>query len=131
MKTQKIILQVLAVLFIFGGVVRLLVNQDTFEIFGMGNLWSGHPYFIYIYRVLGAFVMLTGLVLFSLSRNIQRHLEVLQMMLWGFLLVGIVMALAGYFSGIHPFFYIPDFVFCFFLAGLMYWVCQCSKETGS
>jgi peptidoglycan/LPS O-acetylase OafA/YrhL len=95
----------------------------------MGGLWSDHRYFLYIYRVLGAFVILTGLLLYSMGRNIRKNRAVLQTLQWGFVLVGVVMVLAGYFSGLHPFFYIPDFVFCFFIAGLLYWVNH-GKATG-
>ena len=113
MKKQKIILQIIALTMIFGGVVRLLANETTFEIFKMGNLWVDDKYFIYIYRVLGAFVILIGLLFFSISKNIQKNINVLNAMKYGLILVGTIMAIAGYHIKLPFVYYFPDFIFCY------------------
>jgi len=69
---NKTILRIIAIMFIFGGVVRLFANQYLFEAFGMDSLWPGHPYFIYIYSVLGAFVILTGLIVCAITFNMKK-----------------------------------------------------------
>lgn len=120
MKKQKIILQIIALILIFGGVVRLLANEATFEIFKMGNLWVDDKYFIYIYRVLGAFVILTGFLFFSISRNIEKNVNVLNTMKWGLILVGTTMAIAGYHIRLPFLYYSPDFIFCYAISFYLY-----------
>ena len=101
---------------VFGGLVRLFANEVTFEIFGMKNLWVDHKYFIYIYKVLGSFVILTGLLIFSISRNIEKNLDVFNTMKWGLIIIGTTMTIAGYYVGLPLLFYAPDFIFCFVIA---------------
>lgn len=131
MKKQRIILRTLAVLLILGGVTRLFADEIIFEFCGMKDLWVSHPYFVYIYKVLGAFVILTGLLFAAISRKIRRNLNVLRTLQWGFVFVGIVMAVAGYLSQLHLIFYAPDFVFCFVIAFLIYRVVHHYKKTVS
>ena len=73
MKKQKVILQIISLMLVFGGLVRLFANEAAFEIFGMKNLWIDQKYFIYIYKILGSFVILTGLLIFSISKNIANN----------------------------------------------------------
>ncbi len=120
MKHRKKILQIISLLFIFGGIVRLFANKKVFEIFLMKNLWVEHSYFIYIYRVLGAFVILTGLILYTVSGNIKKYLSLLNALTWGFILVGLVMTVAGYLLRLPLIFYLPDFIFCFIISGFFY-----------
>ena len=129
MKKQKIILQILALMFVMGGLVRLFANEFTFEIFGMKDLWVDHKYFIYIYRVLGAFVILTGLLLFSISRSIENNLHILNTMKWGFLIIGMTMTIAGYYIRLPLLFYVPDFIFCFALAFYIHTIINSIKIT--
>lgn len=103
-------------MFIFGGLVRLFATEVTFEIFGMKNLWVDHKYFIYIYRVLGSFVIFTGLLIFSVSRSIENYSNVLNTMKWGLIIIGTTMTIAGYYVRLPLLFYAPDFMFCFAIA---------------
>ncbi len=116
MKNRKIILQIVSLMLVFGGVVRLFATETTFEIFVIENLWVDHKYFIYIYRVLGAFVILTGLLFFSIARNIEKNLNILNTMKWGLILVGTTMAIAGYHIRLPLLYYAPDFIFCYAIA---------------
>ena len=120
MKKYKLILRTIAIMFIFGGVVRLFANQYLFEAFGMNSLWSDHPYFIYIYRVLGAFVILSGLMVYAITFIKREDRRLINAMAYGFLLTGLTMAISGYFSGIHIGFYITDFLFCFIVAFFLF-----------
>ena len=116
MKNEKVILQIIALMLVFGGLVRLFANENIFEIFGMNDLWVDHMYFNYIYRVLGAFVIFAGLLFFSVSRNIEKNINVLNVMKWGFIIIGTVMTIAGYYVQLPLLYYAPDFLFCFAIA---------------
>lgn len=114
------LLRVIAALFVLGGLVRLFANQALFEIFRMETLWAGHPYFLYVYKVLGAFVILTGMIIYVISFRLQEQKNLLSALSYGFILIGLVMALTGYMAGLPLVFYIFDFIFCFILAFIFY-----------
>lgn len=116
------VLKTLALLFMFGGIIRLFANEDLFRLFYMQDLWSDHPYFLYIYRVLGAFVLMTGLFIFGISKNIEGHAALIPFVKWGFLVIGCTMLATGYFVGLHWLFYVFDFIFCFGLAGYFHFI---------
>lgn len=119
MKKQRIILRTLAVLLILGGMTRLFADEIIFDFFGMKALWVNHPYFVYIYKVLGAFVILIGFLFFAVSNKIRRNLNVLKTLQWGFLFVGVVMGVAGYLSQLNLVFYAPDVFFCLVISILI------------
>lgn len=116
--TQQVILQVLSVFIVLGGFVRLVANQQTFQSFTIAELWVSHPYFVYIYRVLGAFVVLVGVTTFVISRDFVRYARILRV--WGFcfLLVGCVMLIMGYLMHLSFLHYAIDFIFAFIIAVL-------------
>ena len=116
MKKLKSILQIISMMLIFGGLVRLFANKAAFEIFGMKNLWIEQKYFIYIYKVLGSFVILTGLLFFSISKNIENNLNVLNIMKWGLIIIGITMTISGFYLRLSLLLFAPDFIFCFAIA---------------
>jgi hypothetical protein len=114
------LLRVLGALFILGGLVRILANQALFETMLMGHLWSDHPYFLYVYKVLGAFVILTGLIIYGISFRPEAQKNILSALIYGLILIGLIMAITGYMAGLSPFFYVLDFIFCFILAFIFY-----------
>jgi len=116
MGNKKKVLMIISLMLMFGGIVRLFANETLFEIFGMKNLWIDHNYFMYIYKVLGAFVILTGLIFFTISKNLEKNLNILNTMKIGLIIVGIVMLTSGYFIKLPILFYAPDFIFCFVIA---------------
>jgi hypothetical protein len=115
----KRLLQVIAITLVAGGSVRLFANRTLFERFGIGEVWIEQPYALYIYRVLGAFVILVGIVAFMMARNPERYSRLLVALALGFILVGIVMLAAGSMLGLPLRFYLPDPIYCFAFAGLM------------
>lgn len=117
---KSLILKVIAVLFILGGAVRLIANRATFQSFLIGQLWSSHPYAIYIYRVLGAFVIFVGTSLFIAAQNPKQYAVLLKIWSFGFAFVGVVMLLAGMLLRLSVMHYAPDFVFCFIIAIVLY-----------
>jgi hypothetical protein len=110
------IMRVFGYLFLFGGIVRLLADETVFNLFHLHGAWSEHAYFIYIYRVLGAFVILTGLVILQVSRDPGKHRETMQVLMWGFVVTGGVMLSTGILTGLTYYLFIPDALFAFFLA---------------
>lgn len=128
MKNQKVILQIISLMLVFGGLVRLFAGEGVFEIFGMKNLWTDHTFFIYIYRVLGSFVILTGLLIFSISRSIENNLAILNTMKWGLIIIGTTMTIAGYSLKLPLLFFTPDFIFCFAIAFYMHIILNSRKS---
>ncbi len=110
----------MAVLFIFGGIVRIVATSGLFSVLGMEDLWVDHAYFIYIYKVLGGFVILTGLLLWSLAGKAGEWVGGLRMMKWGMGIVGFVMLAAGWRSGLDVRFFLIDVVFSWLVAVLLY-----------
>ena len=113
-----VLLKICAVFIVFGGLVRLVATQQTFQSFMIDELWVSHPYFVYVYRVLGAFVILVGITLFLISQDPVRYARILRV--WGicFLLVGCVMLVAGYFLKLSILHYSVDAIFVFIIAVL-------------
>jgi hypothetical protein len=122
------IFQIIAFLFILGGVVRLFANKALFAIFQMEKLWTDHLYFIYIYRVLGAFVIFTSIILFMISKNLKQYTALLPGLSVGFLIIGLVMLISGRLLNLPLIFYVLDFLFCFLIAWLFYDMRDRSKK---
>lgn len=118
--TKKIIFRILSILFIFGGAARLFANRQVFRSFLIEELWSPHIYFVYIYRVLGAFVLFVGFTLFIISKDPSHYAKIIKTWSLGFLLIGMVMLFAGYFLRLSLIYYTPDFIFCFILATIFF-----------
>lgn len=127
---RRAILRFFSLLVIFGGLVRLVANRSTFQSFLIGELWTSHPYFIYIYRLLGAFVLLIGVTLFIIASDPEKYALVLRT--WGisFFVIGVLMLFAGYFVRLSLVHYLPDFAFCF-IVGFVCMVVGKRRSEGS
>jgi hypothetical protein len=112
--------RILACLFVLGGIVRVFATRKLFVAFGIGGLWVDHAYFIYIYKVLGAFVILTGLVLWPLAGEGGECRKSIRMMTWGMVIVGLVMLAAGLSVGLPPLFYLIDVAFAWIVALVLF-----------
>ncbi|KPK72281.1 hypothetical protein AMJ87_05220 [candidate division WOR_3 bacterium SM23_60] len=112
----QIILKVVSVLITVGGAVRLVANKQTFQSFLIGELWVDHSYFVYIYRVLGAFSVFVGITVFCVAQDPAQYSRLFKV--WGlcFLFIAIVMFLAGYFLHMSFVHYGFDFAFCVLIA---------------
>jgi hypothetical protein len=119
MSKRKILL-IISLLFILGGMVRLLANEDIFRFFGMGHLWSGVPFFIYIYRLLGIFVIWAGIVLFVCSKDIIRYRGIIRGSILALLLFFLVSLLTGISVGLELKFFLVDSLFSLFLIFVLY-----------
>ncbi|MDH4210899.1 MAG: hypothetical protein OEV79_05575 [candidate division WOR-3 bacterium] len=118
-KAPQLILKIISVLIMFGGGVRLFAERKIFESFLIDELWSSHPYFIYIYRVLGGFVVSAGVMLFTIARDPIRYEKSLQVSGFCFSFIACVMFLSGLLLKMSFLHYAFDFVFCLITA----WVC--------
>ena len=98
--------------------MRLVANRITFQSFLIEELWVSHPYFIYIYRVLGAFVLLAGVTLFIMASDPDRYSVIMKAWGIGFLVICIIMFSAGWLAHLSFMHYLPDFSFCF-VVGLL------------
>jgi hypothetical protein len=119
MSKRKILL-IISLLFILGGMVRLLANEDIFRFFGMDHLWSGVPFFIYIYRLLGIFVIWAGIVLFVCSKDIIRYRGIIRGSILALLLFFLVSLLTGISVGLELKFFLVDSLFSLFLIFVLY-----------
>jgi hypothetical protein len=115
----KRLLQVVGVTLLVGGGVRLFANRALFELVGLGDVWIDQAYGLYIYRVLGAFVVFVGIVVIMIASDPERYRLMLSGLAAGFLLVGVVMVVAGSVLALPPRFYLPDPLYCFAVAGLI------------
>ena len=113
---QQVLLKIFSVFVVLGGLVRLVANQETFRSFMIGELWVSHPYFVYVYRVLGAFVILAGVTMFVMSQDPVRYARILRV--WGFcfLLVSCVMIVAGFLLSLSLLHFAIDAVFALIVA---------------
>ena len=117
--TKKRLLLIISLLFMLGGIVRLFANQSTFGAFQMAHLWSGDPFFVYIYRLLGVFVVWMGILLFVASRDIIRYRGIIRGSILGLLLFFIVSLWTGLATGLGLHYFLVDSIFSLFLAALL------------
>ena len=93
--TKKKALLIISLLFMLGGVGRLVANESIFRIFAMEHLWLGDPFFLYIYKLLGVFVLWMGILLFVSSRDVIRYRGIIRGSILGLLLFFVVSLLTG------------------------------------
>jgi uncharacterized membrane protein len=119
MNYKKGMLVVAAVTLLGGGITRILATRALFELLSIGDLWPEQPYALYIYRALGGFVVLAGIVLLALARSPERYCTVFKAYSLSFLIIGVVMIASGLSLGLPLSRYLPDPLYCFVLAGLL------------
>jgi hypothetical protein len=119
-KMKKNVLIIIAVLLMLGGVVRIFANRTLFQMFAMEQLWQDHPFFIYIYKLFGVFVLWIGLIFYLCAKDLQKHRSIVRGSIIGLLLFFIVSLLTGILTGLEVPFFIVDSIFALFLAVLLY-----------
>ncbi len=115
---KRSMLFIVSILLILGGVVRILATKTLFDLFLMGELWIEHPFFIYIYRLLGAVIVWLGIVLLICSKDLLRYRAVIQGSIIGAALFFATSFLTGFLSGLQMRFFIVDGIFALFLVFL-------------
>ena len=119
MNKAKILL-IVSIAFLMGGIVRLFANESLFRIFEMGHLWSGEPFFIYIYKLLGVFVIWVGIILFICSKDVIRYRKIIIGSILGLALFSLVSLLTGLATGLGLQFFLVDSIFSLLLIALLY-----------
>jgi hypothetical protein len=114
------ILSIIGLLLMLGGIVRFVANQSIFRIFGMEHLWSGGPFFIYNYRLLGVFVLWVGIILFICSGDLIRYRGIIRGAILGLFLFFVISLWAGLSVGLEFKYFLVDSIFALFLVGLLY-----------
>jgi hypothetical protein len=117
---RVIMLRVVAATLLLGGIVRIVATQALFDTFGIGELWMQTPYSAYIYRVLGGFVLLSGILLMAVSGAPEKYSRLLKAYALGFAVIGVVMLVAGLGSGLPSRHFLPDPVYCFLISALLW-----------
>jgi len=118
--TKKKALLIISLLFMLGGVGRLVANESIFRIFAMEHLWLGDPFFLYIYKLLGVFVLWMGILLFVSSRDVIRYRGIIRGSILGLLLFFVVSLLTGLSVGLKLQYFLVDSIFSLILVLLLY-----------
>lgn len=100
--------------------MRLLANESIFRVFEMEKLWSGEPFFIYVYRLLGVFVIWTGIILYICSRDVVKYRSIIIGSILALALFFVVSLLTGFAVGLEFRFFLVDSIFSLFLIILFY-----------
>lgn len=114
------ILLITSIAFLIGGIVRVLANETVFRVFRMEHLWSREPFFIYIYKLLGVFVIWVGIILFICSRDVVRYRSIIIGSMIGLALFSVVSLFTGFFTGLGLQFFLVDSIFALFLVFVFY-----------
>jgi hypothetical protein len=114
-RTKSLILRLISIFFILGGVVRLFATEWVFKLFNMQHLWSGDPFFIYIYKVLGVFVLWIGFLLFIISKDILKYRSVIRGSILALVIFFLVSLLTGIVTHLGVQYYLVDSFFALFL----------------
>ena len=117
---KKNVLLIISLLFMLGGIVRLFANESIFGMFQMAHLWTGDPFFIYIYKLLGAFVLWVGVMLFVSSKDVIRYKGIIRGSILGLLLFFVVSLWTGLATGLGLQYFLVDSIFSLFLVVLLY-----------
>lgn len=119
MKKRKILL-IISILFLVGGIGRLVANEGIFRFFRMEHLWSGDPFFIYIYKVLAVFVIWIGIILFICSKDIGRYRNLIIGSILALALFLVVSLVTGLVVGLGLRYFLVDSIFSLFLIIVFY-----------
>ena len=117
---KRRILLIISLAFLVGGIGRLVANEGVFRIFRMEHLWSGEPFFIYIYKLLGVFVIWMGIVLFVCSKDVVKYRSIIRGSILALLLFFVVSLLTGFITGLGLKFFLVDSIFSLLLVVLFY-----------
>jgi hypothetical protein len=117
---RVVLLRIVAVTLLLGGTVRIFASRTLFRSFGIESLWTDTPYAIYIYRALGGFVVLSGVVVMMVSAAPAGQARLLKGCALGFALIGVVMVVAGVTSGLALRHFLVDPIYCFVVAVLLW-----------
>lgn len=116
MRTKKIILQILGILLILLGTVRIFASEATFTFFNYSEYWFSDIFLQYLFRATGGFILFHGFILYNISRELIRFRSLLGPYAFALLVVGSVMLVIGYLSFLPIWLYVSDAIICYFIA---------------
>jgi hypothetical protein len=119
---RSITLLVISIIFFIGGIGRLLANECWFKFFRMEHLWSGEPFFIYLWKLLGVFVIWIGIFLFVASKDVVKYKEIIKGSILGLALFFVVSLLAGFITGLGLQHFLVDSIFSLFLIIILFMI---------
>ncbi|MFP4469581.1 MAG: hypothetical protein ACLFPE_02785 [Bacteroidales bacterium] len=117
---MPILIRIFSILMITGGVVRIFAGERLFVMCGIGHLWIGNAYGLYIYRVLGAFVIFAGATVYLAAGDLHRYRKMIRLWIFLLILTGVTMLISGISSRIFWIYTLPDYLFMFVLALLLF-----------
>lgn len=119
--SKAALLRFVAVTLLVGGTFRVFATRSLFRAFGIGDLWMQTPYAMYIYRILGGFVILSGILLMVVSGSPQSNRRLLKGYALGFAVIGAVMLVTGLTSVLPLRYYLSDPVYCFLVVAVFWY----------
>ncbi len=111
MKIKEIVLKTFAYLLILGGIIRIFATQSTYYTLRIGYFWVQNDYFIFINRIMGGLILLTGFLFLSVARDLVRFKYILGAYSLGLLVLVSIIAFSGYMLNFPFYSYIADVVF--------------------
>jgi hypothetical protein len=118
--TKATVLRVVSIAFLIGGIGRFIATEGVFRLFKMQFLWIDQPFFIYNYKVLGAFVIWIGVILFICSRDVAKYKSIIRGNILALVIFFLVTLLTGIITGLGLRFYLVDSIFSLILIVLLY-----------
>lgn len=108
MKIKEIILKTFAFLFIIGGVIRIFATQSTFYKLRIGYFWVQDDYFIFVNRIMGGIILLTGILFLGVAKDMVRFRYILGHFALGLLSLVLIIGISGYLLGFPIYSYVAD-----------------------
>jgi hypothetical protein len=119
-KAKNTVLRVISILFLIGGIGRLIAAERVFRLFKIQFLWIDQPFFIYNYKVLGVFVIWVGIILFICSNDVTKYKSLIRGNILALVIFFLVTLLTGIITGLGLRFYLVDSIFSLILIILFY-----------
>ncbi len=116
MKAKKFVLQVVAVLLIIIGVLRIFANEITFELLRNKDLWLDDILLQYLFKATGGFIIFHGIIFLGISKDMMRFRSIFGPYSFGLLVAGTIMLIVGYLNFMPVWLYGSDALICYFLA---------------
>jgi hypothetical protein len=110
MKIKEIILRTFAFLFIIGGVIRIFATQSTFYKLRIGYFWVQDDYFIFVNRIMGGIVLLTGILFLGVAKDMVRFRYILGHFALGLFFLILIIGISGYLLGFPIYSFIADVI---------------------
>jgi hypothetical protein len=117
---KTVVLRVISIVFLIGGIGRLIATEGVFRLFKMQHVWYDQPFVIYNYKVLAVFVLWMGIILFACSTDIMKYKPIVQWSILGLIIFFLVTLLTGIFTGLGLRFFLVDSIFSLILIILFY-----------